>query len=345
MEQRINKPKVFLSHSKADRDFVLRLKSDLQSCQIDTWFDEDDIRHGKPWISAIFEDGIPTCDGVFFYLTKSSIESQMVKKEIDAGIIHQLGEGGVSFLPYVNDQEIRKQLRHDLQTIQIPVLNDDNYHHLLPKIVAEIWRSFMDRNIGQAVRGEKVRRLEAELELERVKRMSNSTPFSDAEVADFKFLYNFYNRKFDFMVVARDVSFLDRVPSFSSKVSFNLLHLIYYVDVESSSGFRIDDFNDFVAETVKKAVCPGGVDPDLMYVKSKTNARILSLLSTYGLVDEIPNPRATVSHESPLLGGQMFKKPMISVYSNKFKRFRYWTQYSNLLPDKVEWIAEEDLSV
>lgn len=47
MDQRFNKPRVFLSHSKSDVEFIKKIKSDLQNCQIDTWFDEDDIRHGK----------------------------------------------------------------------------------------------------------------------------------------------------------------------------------------------------------------------------------------------------------------------------------------------------------
>ena len=81
MEVRKNKPRVFLSHSKADIEFVRQIRNDLQKCQIDTWLDEDDIRHGKPWLDSIFEDGIPTCDSVIVYFSSYALQSQMVKKE------------------------------------------------------------------------------------------------------------------------------------------------------------------------------------------------------------------------------------------------------------------------
>jgi len=80
MEERINKPRVFLSHSKADIEFIERVNQDLHRCQISPWLDSEEIRHGKPWLDAIFEDGIPTCDAVLVYFTESSLQSKMVKK-------------------------------------------------------------------------------------------------------------------------------------------------------------------------------------------------------------------------------------------------------------------------
>lgn len=137
------RPRVFLSHSKSDISFVQQLYDDLRHCQIDPWLDSEEIRHGQPWLDAIFESGIPTCDCVLVYLSTASIESPMVKKEIDASIIQKLRDNRVAFLPYICDSALRRLLRVDIQTIQIPEWNTANYSILLPRVVAEIWHSFM----------------------------------------------------------------------------------------------------------------------------------------------------------------------------------------------------------
>jgi hypothetical protein len=109
-----SRPRVFLSHSKADIDFIAKLYEDLRACQIEPWYDEFDIRHGQPWIDAVFGGGIPSCDCVLVYLTEHSIESQVVKKEIDAGIIQQLNDRKVGILPYVSNSVLRGKLRADI---------------------------------------------------------------------------------------------------------------------------------------------------------------------------------------------------------------------------------------
>jgi len=105
MTTRINKPKVFLSHSWENKQFIEKIAADLRRCGIDYWLDKEEIRDGRPWLKMIFEDGIPTCDAVIVYLTEQSIRSQMVQKELDAAVVQQLSEGGVTLLPYVSEAE------------------------------------------------------------------------------------------------------------------------------------------------------------------------------------------------------------------------------------------------
>ena len=69
-------------HSKADEKFIRRLYADLKKCQIEPWLDSEDIRHGKPWLDAIFEEGIPTCDCVIVYFSETSLDSAMVRKRL-----------------------------------------------------------------------------------------------------------------------------------------------------------------------------------------------------------------------------------------------------------------------
>lgn len=200
MVDRINKPKVFLSHSKADVVFIEQLYDDLRKCQIEPWLDTEEIRHGHPWLDAIFEDGLPSCDCVLVYLTENSISSHMVRKEIDVGIIQQLKDNNISFLPYVNESVIRTKLRPDLQVLQAPELNESNYKELLPRIVAEIWRSYLERKVINAIKSEQVGRLEAELKLEKIKSSRRGNAFSENESSDFEYIYNTLNRTEKFTI-------------------------------------------------------------------------------------------------------------------------------------------------
>src|ERR1044071_37038 len=187
MRERINKPRVFLSHARKDVTFIERIENDLRKCRVQSWRDQYEIRDGQPWMSAIFEDGIPTCDAILAYFTENSLSSPMVAKEVDSAILRRLLDSKVAFLPYVNDEATRGKLRVDIQTLQCRVWNDKNYHEILPSVVAEIWRSHFERNVENAVATEKARRLELELELQSLRR-ENSSVFTPSEEKEFSYL-------------------------------------------------------------------------------------------------------------------------------------------------------------
>ncbi|HEX8196082.1 MAG TPA: toll/interleukin-1 receptor domain-containing protein [Pyrinomonadaceae bacterium] len=151
MKQRINKPRVFLSHSRHDVEIIEKIENDFRRCQIESWRDQNDIRDGFSWQEAIFGEGIPTCDVIITYYTENSIASQMVRKEVDATFIRQLEDNGIRFLPYVDKDSTRSELRADVKTLQCRVWNNENYNQVLPTVVAEIWRSYMERNIAIAI--------------------------------------------------------------------------------------------------------------------------------------------------------------------------------------------------
>jgi len=187
MRERINKPRVFLSHARKDIAFIERVESDLRRCQVDSWRDQNEIRDGQPWMSAIFEDGIPTCDAILAYFTDNSLSSEMVAKEVDSAILRRLSDSKIAFLPYVDEDATRPKLRIDIQTLQCRVWNEENYHEILPSIIAEIWRSFLERNLENAVLSERNRRLELELEIQKIKE-GNISVFSSQEEGEFNYM-------------------------------------------------------------------------------------------------------------------------------------------------------------
>jgi len=189
MKEKINKPRAFISYSSLDSTFIEKIESSLRSCQIEPWRDHTEIRDGRPWLDSIFEEGLPTCDVIIAYFTSNSLNSDMVAREVDAAQLRLLSDKGVSFLPYVDHSDTRKNLRLDLKTLHCRVWNAENFYEVLPSVVAEIWRSYAERVVGIAVAQERTRRLEAELELKDIRSSLNDSAFTAQEEREFQYVH------------------------------------------------------------------------------------------------------------------------------------------------------------
>lgn len=338
MDNRFIKPRVFLSHSKSDADFVRHLHADLQKCQIEPWIDEIEIRTGKPWLDVIFEDGIPTCDSVFVYLTDQSIQSSMVKKEIDVGIIQQLKDQRVAFLPYVNDEALRSKLRADIQALQVPVWNPANYVDVLPRFVAEVWRSFTERRLHAAVQEEQNRRLKAEIELERLTKDTQTSVFSDTEEADFKYVW----KSMDYVV---PVIVAEKAHSVENKVTttrhFRLGLNVGSVLTQLIAAYGVEyvsySLSSFVAQKAGKLIKPiSNPNPQggrLEYYLVEP-LEIKDQLLMYGLLQShyVPPPQIADTKTQWLRHGSYRY-----IYSERMYRFRYWLAYNKLLPNDLKF--------
>jgi len=339
MEEILNKPRVFLSHSKKDIKFIERLYTDLSKCQIDPWLDSIEIRHGKPWLDSIFEYGIPTCDCVLVYLTPSSVKSTMVKKEIDASILQTLKDNKVSFLPYVSNSNVRGTLRLDIQALQIPEWNDNNYNILLPQVVSEIWRNYLERLIIQVRQNEKVPRLEAELELEKLRKAD--TIFSISEENDFKYIYEYFN-KVEKVSIQEIIEENGKEQSFNHKFNINIGTLIPLIGVE----FR---FNwSTISRKIVENLLPELIDSDSSS-KNKKRAYGEVKIATTNLNTELLTfdlIRRQIYQEdnpTPMWLNMARRGPQYTlIFTEKMQRYRYWLGYNKLMPQKIDGeIAEQ----
>jgi hypothetical protein len=337
-----NKPRVFLSHSKADIGFIEKVGNDLRGCQIEPWLDSQEIRAGQPWLDAIFESGIPTCDCVLVYLTESSIESNMVKKEIDAGIIRKLRDSQIAFLPYVSRAELRDKLRTDLQTLQVPEWNENNYHSMLPRVVAEIWRSYMDRTIFASTKDEKVRRLEAELELEKMKKEAGERIFSEGEDKDFKYIQKAMDRwePVIFSMYRRTKDRQDEVIQEASyKVNLLALLLFFVRDgsVEINDSFvpgRVINMLWDVSPELQKA-------PEGLRIVVSQAPRLEDELLMFGFIER---KQFMQSFPQMTRSGDMQYHQQVRYgfeFTNKVQRFRYWLAVNGLMPQETRLQADK----
>ena len=142
------KPRVFLSHSKKDEEFIIKIANDLRVAQIDSWYDDWEIPPGTSIRMKIFEEGIPNCDVFFVYLSENSIDSYWVSKELDAAIIQQSESRNENIILFCSSEEVRAKLPLDLRSCNIPVLTDDDYVKPMLKFVAAIYQNYNKKMIA-----------------------------------------------------------------------------------------------------------------------------------------------------------------------------------------------------
>lgn len=93
-------PQVFLSHSSADKAFVTRLAVDLRSKDVPVWFDRWELKVGDS-LSSKIADGINESGWLAVVLSKQSVSSAWVQKELNAALARELRDKNVYVLPIV----------------------------------------------------------------------------------------------------------------------------------------------------------------------------------------------------------------------------------------------------
>ena len=141
------KPRVFLSHSKKDRKCIERFAMDLRSARIDVWYDDWEIPPGSSLRAKIFEEGISECDLFFVYLTKNSIDSSWVQRELDAAFVLELETKGGFIAIFVDSDDTRQSLSSDLRSLRIPAINSESYSRCLLELTAKSWEALLRKRI------------------------------------------------------------------------------------------------------------------------------------------------------------------------------------------------------
>lgn len=338
MKERVNKPRVFLSHSKKDRQFIHELSNDLRRCQIEPWLDEYEIRHGQPWLEAIFEDGLPTCDAIIAYMTKNSITSPVVRKEIDVGLLKKLKDNHIAFLPYVEKTELRDELRADLQTFQIPEWSTENYTQILPQVVAEIWHSFLERNIKYAVQKERLARVEAELRLAEYENKALTTTFTPAENQDFEYIWNKLNRY-------EPVTY--RHLKGTGRVQKDIGNFVFFVHTGALL-FKLSSPDEFIHEkyditrVLRSLETPSAIN--LLAdetVELFSSIDIADELLMYGFITRFH--KGTVPRNEKPSFVLMGDKQYVLMYTEKLERFKYWLAVKELIPEELCLKTENEI--
>lgn len=95
-------PYVFLSHSHANKDFARKLAADLRNAGHSVWIDEAEINIGDSLIGKI-RSGIDQVDFVCAILSKDSVTSSWVQKELELASSREIDEKRIVVLPLIID--------------------------------------------------------------------------------------------------------------------------------------------------------------------------------------------------------------------------------------------------
>lgn len=99
-------PRVYLAHASEDKALVRPIAEYLMAKGVDVWFDEWEIDPGDS-LRQKMEEGLGAMTHFIVVLTEASIRKPWVAKEIDVGLVQQVG-GKSRFVPLVIDVDTEK---------------------------------------------------------------------------------------------------------------------------------------------------------------------------------------------------------------------------------------------
>ena len=117
-----NNKKIFISYSSKDRDFVAKVKNQLNQLSFITWFDRDVIVGGEVW-SAQITEGLESCIGLLLFVSPNSAGSEWVKKEYST--VRQQNKPVVPILIKATESEWFESIRSELHYVDFQDANDD----------------------------------------------------------------------------------------------------------------------------------------------------------------------------------------------------------------------------
>lgn len=128
-------PKVFLSHSHTDKRFVRSLAKKLTSKKIKVWIDEAEIRPGDSLIEKL-RNAIDSVDVLIAVLSRASINSPWVKKEIEIATVREIKHKKLKVIPLLlNDVPLPGFLGGKLYAdFTSPSLQEVNFPRLVKSI-------------------------------------------------------------------------------------------------------------------------------------------------------------------------------------------------------------------
>ncbi|GEM_PF-3984855 len=93
-------PRIFISYSSQDKEFVSQLVLDLNSADLRVWIDEKEIDAGDS-IAQRISEGLSSCDLFFIVLSPSAVKSNWVQRELETAIVREIDDRDVLIIPLI----------------------------------------------------------------------------------------------------------------------------------------------------------------------------------------------------------------------------------------------------
>jgi len=142
-------PGVFLSHSHFDRHFVNRLANDLRRYGVKVWVDEAEMLVGDSLIEKL-RAGIDSMDYLLAVISRHSVKSTWVRREIDVAMTQEIEGRKVKVLPLlIDDCDLPGFLMGKLYAdFRKPVKYNDGLEALLKRLGIQMYGSPLSKHLG-----------------------------------------------------------------------------------------------------------------------------------------------------------------------------------------------------
>ena len=126
---------IFLSHNFTDKPFVRRLAQDLQAAGLRVWLDEAEMQFGDSLIEKI-QQGINEMEYLGVILSKHSVQSEWVRREVNIALQQEIEGKRVKVLPFlIDDCEIPLFLKDKLYA---DFRNQSRYETVLVQVLCRL---------------------------------------------------------------------------------------------------------------------------------------------------------------------------------------------------------------
>jgi hypothetical protein len=134
------RPRVFVSYSRKNEDYVRMIRADLFNSELDCWIDASDIQAGER-LSPAIENAISEANLFFAYVTRDYLRSRWCMAEIR----YALTSPQVALAPYVDSQETLDLVPSDLlDEVAFGRIGPENYLRSLLEISGRGWASLQE---------------------------------------------------------------------------------------------------------------------------------------------------------------------------------------------------------
>jgi TIR domain len=114
--------RVFISHASSDKPFAERVATALRNNAVNPWFDKEQIRVGDDVLERL-GDGLRTMDLLVLIVSKRSLRSRWVDRELKFAVRREIEERKILILPFIIDSTQSNELPwylHHLRAEQVP---------------------------------------------------------------------------------------------------------------------------------------------------------------------------------------------------------------------------------
>ena len=112
MSENGQQPRVFISHSSKDKDFVRRLARDLSEKNTEVWIDDQELDVGDSIVQGI-SSALRNTDYFILVVSTNSAQSNWVRQELNSALMNELSGAGAVVLPVRIDDAPLPQLLID----------------------------------------------------------------------------------------------------------------------------------------------------------------------------------------------------------------------------------------